>query len=143
MQVFVFQAGVVQAQGAGQLAELALPTQGFVWVACTRAELEPNLPALQALWLRASGMALLDLHVSDLLNAQLPSRYDYTSRYDLLVFHALHKPQSAASAAGPAGQVLPQIATEPAGFVVCPNVLLSVHPEHCAIKQPLFCKFRF
>jgi Mg2+ and Co2+ transporter CorA len=27
---------------------------------------------------------------------------------------------------------LPQIATEPAGFVVCPNVLLSVHPEHCA-----------
>jgi len=32
---------------------------------------------------------LLDLHVSDLINNQLPSHYDYTSQYDVLVFRRL------------------------------------------------------
>ena len=41
--------------------------------------------ALQAL----CGIQLVDLHISDLLNQQLPSRYDYTSQYDLLVFRRL------------------------------------------------------
>jgi hypothetical protein len=36
-----------------------------------------------------TGLQLVDLHVSDLLNAQLPSHYDYTSQYDLLVFRRL------------------------------------------------------
>ena len=45
----------------------------------------PCQAALQQL----AGMQLVDLHVSDLLNAQLPSHYDYTSQYDLLVFRRL------------------------------------------------------
>ena len=46
------------------------------------AEIQGRLQAL-------IGLQLVDLHVSDLLNAQLPSHYDYTSQYDLLVFRRL------------------------------------------------------
>ncbi len=35
------------------------------------------------------GTQLVDLHVTDLLNNQLPSHYDYTSQYDMLVFRRL------------------------------------------------------
>ncbi len=58
---------------------------GFLWLACTAA-FQEQLPTLQAALQQLAGMQLVDLHVSDLLNAQLPSRYDYTSQYDLLVF---------------------------------------------------------
>ena len=35
------------------------------------------------------GTQLVDLHVTDLLNNQLPSHYGYTSRYDIAVFRRL------------------------------------------------------
>jgi magnesium transporter len=35
------------------------------------------------------GQQLVDLHISDLINNQLPSHYDYTSQYDVLVFRRL------------------------------------------------------
>jgi hypothetical protein len=44
---------------------------------------------VQAALQRWTGGQLVDLHVSDLLNNQLPSHYDYTSWYDLLVFRRL------------------------------------------------------
>ena len=47
------------------------------------AEIQQHLQLL-------TGLQLVDLHVSDLLNAQLPSHSaDYTSQYDLLVFRRL------------------------------------------------------
>ena len=46
---------------------------------------------------RWTGGTLVDLHVSDLLNNQLPSHFDYTSVYDMLVFRRL------AAGAGTAG----------------------------------------
>ena len=71
----------------------ALPTQepmtGFYWVSCTRAELEIQLPAIQTMLTQVGGAPLVDLHVSDLLNPALPSNYDYTSVYDILVFRRL------------------------------------------------------
>ena len=71
----------------------ALPTQepetGFYWVSCTRAELESQLPAIQHMLTQVGGSPLVDLHVSDLLNPTLPSNYDYTSVYDILVFRRL------------------------------------------------------
>ena len=71
----------------------ALPTQepmtGFYWVSCTRAELESQLPAIQHMLTQIGGSPLVDLHVSDLLNPTLPSNYDYTSVYDILVFRRL------------------------------------------------------
>ena len=73
----------------------ALPTQepetGFYWVSCTRAELESQLPAIQHMLTQVGGSPLVDLHVSDLLNPALPSNYDYTSVYDILVFRRLAK----------------------------------------------------
>jgi magnesium transporter len=44
---------------------------------------------LQATLQALCGMQLVDLHISDLLNNQLPSHYDYTSQYDVLVFRRL------------------------------------------------------
>ena len=71
----------------------ALPTQapltGFYWVSCTRSELEAQLPAIQTMLTQVGGAPLVDLHVSDLLNPTLPSNYDYTSMYDILVFRRL------------------------------------------------------
>ena len=65
------------------------PTTGFYWVSCTRSELEAQLPAIQAMLTQVGGAPLVDLHVSDLLNPTLPSNYDYTSMYDILVFRRL------------------------------------------------------
>lgn len=66
-----------------------LPAQGFVWVACARREFEVLQAQIQASLQLLCGTQLVDLHVSDLLNNQLPSHYDYTSQYDILVFRRL------------------------------------------------------
>src|SRR5256885_1330057 len=86
MRIFHLQPG-----GATELAALPdqAPAQGFVWISCTRATLQERLTEVQRTLQLLSGQQLVDLHVSDLLNAQLPSRYDYTSQYDLLVFRRL------------------------------------------------------
>ena len=67
----------------------ALPATGFIWVGSARREFEVGLADVQAALQRWTGGQLLDLHVSDLLNPQLPSHFDYTSWYDLLVFRRL------------------------------------------------------
>ncbi len=126
----------------------ALPSQGFLWLGFSRVDFELQLPALQQ---RLQGWdcgQLFDLHASDLLNKQLPSHFDYTSWYDMLVFRRL-----AASAqvndAGDEGQfaddeaahasdtqrALQAIDTNPVGFVVFDRVLLSVHPSDCLVRE--------
>src|SRR5256885_16201536 len=64
----------------------------------SRATLQERLTEVQRTLQLLSGQQLVDLHVSDLLNAQLPSRYDYTSQYDLLVFRRLASGQARAAA---------------------------------------------
>jgi len=127
------------------LAARQLPAQGYLWIACTRTELEQAPTAMQAALQRLCGVHLVDLHVSDLINRQLPSRYDYTSQYDLLVFRRLTTSSTTVEAAteptpakpskrgGP--PILRRIDTSPIGFVVCDRVLLSVHPEDCAVRN--------
>ena len=90
----------IGADGAVALDALptALPLEGFLWIGCERPAFEAAVPALQHALHRWDCGALVDLHVSDLLNAQLPSHFDYTSWYDLLVFRRL-----TASAPEPAG----------------------------------------
>ena len=66
-----------------------LPAQGFLWVTCSRRVFEVQLERTQEHLHRLAGGGLVDLHVSDLINPQLPSQYDYTSWYDLLVFRRL------------------------------------------------------
>ncbi|MBB3195900.1 CorA family divalent cation transporter [Roseateles terrae] len=74
-----------------ELSELPfdLPEQGFLWLGMPRREFELQLPTMQQRLQHWTGAQLLDLHVSDLLNQQLPSHFDYTSWYDLMVFRRL------------------------------------------------------
>lgn len=125
---------------------LQLPEAGYLWIACARREFEVMLPQIQAALTALAGNALVDLHVSDLLNNQLPSHYDYTSQYDVLVFRRLAAGVSETDLAqpgeplheaplhvGPA--VLRRIDTSPVGFAVFDRVLLTVHPADCAVRD--------
>ena len=119
-----------------------LEGSGFLWIAVLRAELEAELPVVQAALQRLGGGQLVDLHVSDLLNAQLPSHFEDTSWYDLLVFRRL----STAPTRGEAGpeappsiaavrETLASIDTSPVGFAVFDRVLLTVHPTACSVAD--------
>ena len=118
-----------------------LPPQGFVWIACARTELEADQAQIQATLQRLCGTQLVDLHLSDLLNKQLPSHYDYTSQYDMLVFRRLAASTAPAEAPAAAATrlsgppVLRRIDTSPVGFAVFDRVLLTVHPNDCAVRE--------
>jgi Mg2+ and Co2+ transporter CorA len=121
-----------------------LPAQGHVWIACSRPEFDASWSQLQTTLQALTGQQLVDLHVSDLLNAQLPSHFDYTSQYDLLVFRRLAtsngrpdltEPPRATVARRGGPPILRHIDTSPVGFAVFERVLLSVHPADCAARD--------
>lgn len=128
-----------------QLTELPqlpthLPAKGFVWVGVSRATFESLLPELQSALQRWSGGPsgggqLVDLHVSDLLNAQLPSTFDYTSWYDLLVFRRLIASQKVDPNGEVARRTIESIDTSPVGFAVFDRVLVTVHPADCQVRE--------
>ena len=120
------------------------PAEGFLWVGSGRREFEVQRDALQAALQHWTGTpGLVDLHVSDLLNNQLPSHFDDTSWYDLLVFRRL------AAGAGSRGlfvdeergtvrtarEALAAIDTSPVGFALFDQVLLTVHPADCQVRE--------
>ncbi|MFM2112236.1 MAG: hypothetical protein RLZZ271_896 [Pseudomonadota bacterium] len=121
----------------------ALPDSGFVWIACSRPEFEAQSAELNAVLQRLCGSALLDLHISDLLNPQIPSHYDYTSQYDLMVFRRLATLDPAAAPSQTAAKpvkhhgppVLRRIDTSPVGIALFDRVLLTVHPADCAVRD--------
>ena len=120
------------------------PSAGFVWIACGRREFELEQAHIQTAMQLLDGTALVDLHIADLLNNQLPSHFDYTSQYDILVFRRLAAGHSETDLAHP-GEVLTQqsrrggppvlrrIDTSPVGFAVFDRVLLTVHPAGCTV----------
>ena len=119
------------------------PAQGFIWVGCGRREFEVASADIQAALQRWTGGMLVDLHVSDLLNQQLPSHFDYTSWYDLMVFRRLaagvgseglfiDEQQGTASSAR---RALAAIDTSPVGFALFDHVLVTVHPTDCAVRD--------
>jgi Mg2+ and Co2+ transporter CorA len=120
-----------------------LPPQGFLWVTCSRRVFEVQLERAQQHLQRLAGGGLVDLHVSDLINPQLPSQYDYTSWYDLLVFRRLAAGQGTErmfldeerGTATSASQALAAIDTSPVGFAVFDRVLLTVHPADCSVRD--------
>ena len=155
MRVFNF-TNPVNGHQPGSIVETdALPESlppvgtGFVWIACARREFEVLQESLQASLLKLCGTPLVDLHVLDLLNNQLPSHYDYTSQYDILVFRRLasgvsetdltrpgeplHVQSSQTRRGGP--PVLRRIDTSPVGFAVFDGLLLTVHPTDCAVRD--------
>ena len=81
------------------LAPMAVPgacANGYLWISLTRDEFRSSLAEVQGILQSLCGTQLVDLHVSDLLNDQLPSHYDYTSQYDVLVFRRLAAANGAA-----------------------------------------------
>ena len=151
MRIFHVLPGAASEGGSLQSVQSAgLPAQGFLWIACTRDEFKSSLAEIQEALLHLCDAALLELHVSDLLNQQLRSHYDYTSDYDLMVFRRLatagHKTSAAhddtTPLAGPAAStkrsgppILRRIDTSPIGFAVYDRVLLTVHPDGCAVRE--------
>lgn len=117
-----------------------LPAQGYIWVACSRSTFAAQLPQIQNALERLCGRSLVDLHVSDLLNPQLPSHFDYSAHYDLMVFRRLaSSPQQPATdtpatkRSGP--PALHRLHTSPVGFAVFDRILLSVHPDDCSTRD--------
>jgi len=125
------------------LAPMAVPgpSGGYVWLSLTRDELRTALAEVQGILQSLCGSHLVDLHVADLLNDQLPSRYDYTSKYDLLVFRRLAAADGPASPGTEPGlprggpPVLRRVDTRPVGFAVFDRVLVSVHPDEGAVRD--------
>ncbi len=120
-----------------------LPDGGFVWIGSGRREFEVSVAEVQAALQALAGGQVVDLHVSDLLNNQLPSHYDYTSWYDLLVFRRLAAGAGTASmfvddisgTPASARRALAAIDTSPVGFAVFDRVLLTIHPTDCAVRD--------
>lgn len=120
---------------------------GFWWIACAREELETRLPEVQAMLQAVGGAPLMDLHVADLLNPHIPSTYDYTSQYDVMLFHRLVESNDGApppissraarlaGTAPPPVPVLQRVRTQPIGFAVYDTLLLTVHPPECTLQQ--------
>ncbi|MDM0034794.1 magnesium transporter CorA family protein [Variovorax sp. J22P271] len=143
----IFKIDGTQVTEHDALAPMAAPgacERGYLWLSLTRAEFRASLPQVQEVLQSLCGTLLLDLHVSDLLNDQLPSRYDYTSQYDLLVFRRLaasngKEPVPKADLRG-GPPVLRRVDTRPVGFAVFDRVLLSVHPEDGTVRDTFAAK---
>ena len=120
-----------------------LPASGFLWVSSARREFEVQLPQLQAALQAWDTGTLVDLHVSDLLNNQLPSHHDYTSWYDVLVFRRLAAGSGSSAlfvdethgTATTARRALESIDTSPVGFAVFDRVLITIHPTGCQVRE--------
>ncbi len=128
-----------------------LPRQGYLWIACARREFEVIQAQIQATLQALCAQQLVDLHISDLLNNQLPSRYDYTSQYDILVFRRLAAGNTETDLSNPGlplnhlparggPPILRRIDTSPVGFAVFDHILLTVHPTDCAVRDAYAAK---
>ena len=135
-----------------ELAELpeTLPEHGFLWIGCGRRQFEVQRERLQTLLENWTGQPLVDLHVQDLLSAQRPSSFDYTSHYDLLVFRRLAASADSAKlflddehgTLSSAKEALRSIDTSPVGFAVFDRVLITVHPADCPIREGFIHRLR-
>jgi Mg2+ and Co2+ transporter CorA len=133
------------------LAPLAVPgacgAPAYLWISLTRDEFRASLAEVQQILQSLCLTQLVDLHVADLLNDQLPSHFDYTSKYDVLVFRRLSSGPSQVAQGNGKGTgepplvgrrgppVLRRVDTRPVGFAVFDRVLLSVHPEDGAVRD--------
>ena len=149
----IFEINRSQVSEHPALAPLTVPgacgASGYLWISLTREEFRASLPEVQQILQTLCLTQLVDLHVADLLNDQLPSHYDYTSQYDVLVFRRLATAQGqtapgngnetppASKPPQPRGgpPVLRRVDTRPVGFAVFDRVLLSVHPEDGAVRD--------
>ena len=129
----------------------ALSATGFNWLSFSRREFEVALPDIQQMLDQLFKLEVLELHLTDLLNNQLPSHYDYTSEYDVIIFRRLARGRSESDVSHP-GQVLHaasassgppilrRIDTSPIGFLVIDKLIITVHPADCAVRDAFALK---
>lgn len=141
----VFNLAHQQVQESDELP-ICLPEEGFLWIAFSRREFELMQGEVQQAALKWLGVHLNELHVQDLLNNQLPSHYDFTADYDLLVFRRLARGRTETDLSKP-GEILHQkntksgpgilrkIDTSPIAFLLLDRVVISVHPADCAVRH--------
>ncbi|MDC8786840.1 CorA family divalent cation transporter [Roseateles koreensis] len=135
----------IQGERFIELAQLPadLPAAGFLWASYERGEFDQHYGEFQQHLQRWDCGQLVDLHTADLLNKQLPSNFDYTSWYDLLIFTRLaalpgleERPaDDEAGRLAAAQAAFAAIETSPLGFAVFDHVLLTVHPEGCPVRE--------
>jgi magnesium transporter len=124
----------------------ALPAEGFLWMAFARREFEIEQHQIQAFLMTHCGIQIYDLHLQDLLNNQLPSHYDFTADYDLLVFRRLARGRTETDVSKPGEilhrkntksgpSILRKIDTSPVAFLVLDRVVISVHPTDCSVRD--------
>ena len=127
------------------LIEEKIP-QGYHWLSLTRREFEVHLQDIQVMLEKLYNLQLLDLHVTDILNNQLPSHYDYTSDYDVIIFRRLARGRTesdittpgrilhtASDKGGP--PILKRIDTSPISLLVFDKLIITVHPADCAVRE--------
>ena len=127
-----------------------MPPTGYLWVGSERREFEVKSAEVQSALQRWTGGQLVDLHISDLLNNQLPSHHEYTSWYDMLVFRRLAAGAGSASlfidetkgTLSTAKAALDAIDTSPVGFALFDRVLLSIHPTDCQVRDFFASRFQ-
>ncbi len=145
MQIIEFTEGTLRFLDA---MPAQAPAAGFLWVSLPRDQLQPGLAQLQEAAHRIGGSPLLDLHVKDLDNALHPSRYDFTSIYDIVIFRRLSTPAEVEAELGPvpppAKRAAPKalagfrrIRTQAMGFAVFDRLLVTVHPAGCPLTRAL------
>jgi magnesium transporter len=128
------------------------PPDGFVWIYLERESMEAGIAQIQQAARTLGGSAVLDLHAQDLANRAHPSRYDYTSIYDLVIFRRLateaevkaevnaEESPAESPANGPL-TAFSRISTRAVGFVVFDRLLISVHPGGCYAADTFIKRF--
>ena len=124
------------------------PASGFVWIYLERETLLEDTATLQRAAHALGGSAILDLHLQDLGNRAHPSRYDYTSIYDLVIFRRLATEAEVRVEMGP--EAVPQhgglhtfaaIRSRAVGFAAFDRLLISVHPTGCYAADTFVRRF--
>ena len=128
-----------------------LPSAGYHWLSFSRREFEVELNNIQRMLERLYQFEVLELHLMDLLNNQLPSHYDYTSEYDVIIFRRLARGRTESDPSNP-GQILHtasnsggppilrRIDTSPIGFLVIDKLIITVHPADCSVRDAFASK---
>ncbi len=152
MRLFnIYPTGISELDSLDKLSAHPMPAQGYRWIACDRDEFAAMQDKIQATLQSVCGMQLVDLHVSDLLNSHIPSHYDFTFQYDVLVFRRLAAgngesdlAQTTDPSKPPAHKggspILKRIDTNPVGFAVFDQVLLTVHPVNGSMLESYAAK---
>ncbi|MFI0546522.1 MAG: CorA family divalent cation transporter [Brachymonas sp.] len=110
--------------------------QSFLWCVLPRSALTQDWEALQTVVRGYSAAGLLQLHLRDLCNAQHPSRYDFSSDYDVLIFRQLAQAHLAQE-----HQTLPTLVTAAVGFVLFDQLLITVYEDDCPWVDDFLLRF--